>query len=145
MPSVIFQNADTKPKLSGKSVLKKFIPVLIEENGFLLESIAIVFCSDEYLLQLNRQFLQHDYYTDILTFDLSIKEEIIGEIYISTDRVQENAIHERVSFEEELLRIIFHGVLHLCSFGDKTPLEKKIMTEKENEALSKYASFHVKQ
>lgn len=145
MPSVSFQNADAKPNFKGKAKLKRFIPELFSDNALILESITFIFCSDEYLLDLNRQFLQHDYYTDILTFDLSTEQSVIGEIYISIDRVKENAKTEQISFQDELLRIIFHGVLHLCDFGDKTPPEKKKMTSKENDALAKFASFHVKQ
>ena len=145
MPSVSFQNADVKLVLKSKLKLKKFIPELFSANKHLLKSLTVVFCSDEYLLGLNRQFLQHDYYTDILTFDLSSNDAVVGEIYISTERVQENAALEQIPFEKELLRIIFHGILHLCGFNDKTTSQKKKMTRKENDALTKFASFHVKQ
>ena len=145
MSPVSFQNADATPVLKGKAKLKQFIVELFLENNLSLEALTIIFCSDEYLLNLNRQFLKHDFYTDILTFDLTTDQFIIGEIYISIDRIKENALTEHISFHNELLRIIFHGVLHLCGFGDKTASQKKKMTEKENDALAKFASFHVKQ
>ena len=92
------------------------------------------FCSDAYLLDINRTYLQHDYYTDIITFDL----EGAAEIYISVDRVKENAQAEGVSFKQELHRIIFHGVLHLCGFSDKTASAKIEMTRQENKLLAHY-------
>ena len=145
MPLVTFQNADATPVFKGKAKLKKLIPEFFSDYKLSLESLTVVFCSDEYLLVLNRQFLQHDYYTDILTFDLGFSHSTVGEIYISIDRVKENAFLQNVSFQDELLRIIFHGVLHLCGFGDKTSLQKKKMTDQENQLLTRFAAFHVKQ
>ena len=145
MPSVSFFNADVKIQLLDKLLLKQFIPSIFLEEGKPLQAIKFIFCSDEYLLSLNKQFLNHDYYTDILTFDLSTNKKIIGEIYISTERVFENSALNQVSFQDELNRVIFHGILHLCSYSDTTENGKADMTIKENEYLIKYASFHVKQ
>lgn len=104
--------------------------------GFILKSVSFVFCSDEYLLEINRKFLRHDDYTDIITFDLSEKKgEICGEIYISIPRVKENARNFGVSFYDELHRVMAHGILHLCGFKDKTKQEAKSMRKAENEAL----------
>ncbi len=95
--------------------------------------VFFLFTSDEHLLEMNRNFLNHDYYTDIITFDSSEEKEIIsGELYISVDRVKENAKSMNVAFKKELLRVMVHGILHLCGYGDKTPGERKKMREKEN-------------
>jgi probable rRNA maturation factor len=100
-----------------------------------------IFCTDEYLLQVNRDFLQHDYYTDIITFDLSdTSKRVSGEIYISVDRVKDNALTQGVSFTEELHRVIFHGALHLCGYKDKKPAEVKAMRSAEDKYLELYFS-----
>ena len=101
--------------------------------------IVFVFCTDSYLLEKNLQFLNHDTLTDIITFDLSEDEaELCAEIYISTERLQENAEKFQVSYQRELHRVIFHGVLHLCGFKDKKKHDKALMTQMENECLQKY-------
>ena len=97
--------------------------------------IAYIFCSDEKILEINREYLDHDYYTDIITFDYTEKNRISGDIFISIDTVKSNADEFKVSYEEELHRIIIHGILHLCGINDKGPGEREIMTQKENEAL----------
>ncbi len=145
MALVSFFNADVKYKIQGKKLLKEFIPQIFNQEIKVLESISIILCSDEHLLAMNKQFLNHDYYTDILTFDLSSDKTIVSEIYISIDRIKENASKHSTLFQVELNRIIFHGVLHLCGFGDKSKKEKNLMTLKENEYLEKYLAFHVKQ
>ena len=102
-------------------------------------SLSYIFCADEYLLQVNRDFLKHDYYTDIISFDLSKDNKLVdGEIYISIDRVRDNATELGLSFSEELHRVIFHGALHLCGFKDKLPKDIKLMRSKEDHYLSKY-------
>ena len=145
MPLVSFFNADVKLQIKDKNVLKRFIPhiFLLEEK--VLNFVIIIFCSDDYLLEMNRRFLNHDFYTDILTFDLSTNHSVQGEIYISTDRVKENADLHELSFQNELHRIIFHGALHLCGYTDKSKKEKTIMTAKEDKYLNKFLLFHVKQ
>lgn len=97
--------------------------------------IAFIFCNEDKILEINRQYLQHDYYTDIITFDYSEGHTISGDIFISLDTVKTNAALFGATFEQELHRIIIHGVLHLCGQKDKIPEAKKIMTAKENEAL----------
>ncbi|RYZ50702.1 MAG: rRNA maturation RNase YbeY, partial [Sphingobacteriales bacterium] len=98
-----------------------------------------IFCNDEYLLEKNQQFLNHDTLTDIITFDLSESEnELVSEIYISTDRIAENAEKFGMSYETELHRVIFHGTLHLCGFKDKKKEDKALMTEMENDSLQRY-------
>lgn len=103
-------------------------------------AIQYVFCSDEYLLRMNQQYLQHDYYTDIITFGLSDPAAPIidADIYISVDRVRDNALTAGVSFDEESLRVIFHGALHLCGYKDKRPADVKQMRAKEDEYIRRY-------
>lgn len=104
--------------------------------------INYVFCDDKYLLKMNQQFLDHDTYTDIISFDNSMGKELHGDIFISTERVRENARIFDVSFEEELRRVLVHGVLHFCGYKDKTKEESDLMRAKEDEKL---AMFHVEQ
>lgn len=98
--------------------------------------INYIFCSDKRILEINKQYLQHDYYTDIITFDYSEQDSIDGDIYIGTETVMSNAVLFGVPFDTELHRVIIHGILHLCGYKDKTPETEKIMHEKENEALN---------
>jgi len=100
--------------------------------------IAYIFCSDEKILEVNKQYLNHDYYTDIITFDYSDGSIISGDIFISIDTVRSNAEEFKVNFDEELRRIIIHGVLHLCGQDDQTPELRAEMIEKENLALKSY-------
>jgi rRNA maturation RNase YbeY len=118
------------------------IPKLINEEGKEAGEISIVLCTDEELLTLNQTHLQHDYFTDILTFDYTIDPYISGDLYVSYDRIRENASAFSVSVDEELHRVVFHGVLHLLGYNDKTDGEKTQMSTKENYYLSKL--FHVK-
>lgn len=138
--SVTFSYADRKPSIEGKQSLKKFIERLFAREGVELNNLSYVFCSDDYLLDINRQFLRHDYYTDIITFDLRSNhaDPVTGEIYISADRVKDNATEHKTDPKEELLRVIFHGSLHLCGFNDKTKREKSMMRQKEDEYLRLY-------
>ena len=108
------------------------------EYGKKTGEIAYIFCSDKHMLEVNNQYLQHDYYTDIITFDYSEGTIISGDIFISIDTVKSNSVEFNVSFEEELKRIMIHGILHLCGQDDKTPEMRLEMTEKENSALMKY-------
>ncbi len=126
--------------LKERGRLKLFIGSVFKAEKKKARDITYVFCSDEYLLNMNRQFLKHDYYTDIITFDLgdSKTDPIIAEIYISYDRVKENARMLAVPINQELHRVIIHGVLHLCGYKDKSPLQKKLMRSKENLYLGKY-------
>ena len=109
--------------------------VCIIEN-YNLGDISLIFCSDEYLLDMNRTHLDHDYYTDIITFDYTDNQIVSGDLFISIDRVRDNATDFNVSFEHELCRVIIHGVLHLCGYKDKSDDEEKLMRTKENNALS---------
>ena len=120
-----------------RSAVKKQVEYLFINERKKLHQLSYIFCSDSALLQINRQYLKHDYYTDIITFDLSTKGEgVTGEVYISVERVRENAKLQGDSFKSELLRVIFHGALHLCGYNDKSLVEKSRMRRKENEYMS---------
>ena len=121
--------------------LHKWILHTIDKEVNQLKSLNIIFCDDEFLLKINQEYLNHDYYTDIITFDYN-SEEIEGELYISIDRVRENANDLKVDFEQELHRVIIHGVLHLCGYGDKTEEEKKIIRCKEDSYLKECTWFN---
>ena len=119
--------------------LKEFLAKLFYKEGERLEELNIIFCTDEDLLEMNRSFLQHDYYTDIITFPLSLKDQPIqAELYISIDRVRDNAHQGNGSFKEELHRVIFHGCLHLTGYGDKSSQQIKKMREREDHYLRLY-------
>ena len=126
--------------LKNRKPLKLFINKLFTIEKKTLESLNIIFCSDEYLLIINQQHLKHNFYTDIVTFDLSESKisPTIGELYISIDRVKDNAKKLNVAVTEELHRVIFHGSLHLCGFKDKTASDIKTMRFKEEEYLYLY-------
>ena len=98
--------------------------------------ISYIFCSDEKILEINKQYLQHDYYTDIISFDYTEGTKISGDLFISLDTVKSNSENFGTDYTEELHRIIIHGILHLCGINDKGPGEREIMTQKENEALA---------
>lgn len=110
--------------------------VCLSEQKSLAE-VNLIFCSDEYLLEMNNQYLQHDYYTDIITFDYCEGDLIIGDLFISVDRVKENAVLNKVELSNELNRVVVHGVLHLCGFKDKSDDEEKLMRSKEDFYLDK--------
>lgn len=126
--------------LRQRNPLKAFLTQTAKNNKRPIESLNIIFCSDEYLLEINRSYLQHDYYTDIITFDLSRskKSPITAELYISIDRVKDNARQLGTTIQTELHRVIFHGLLHLLGYKDKSPRDQKQMREKEEQLLQKY-------
>jgi rRNA maturation RNase YbeY len=128
-----------KVSLNNRTALKQFIQSIFITEKKKLAGLTYIFCSDEYLLDINKTHLQHNYYTDIITFDLSETSVLItGEIYISTDRVRDNAIKLGVSFKEEIHRVIFHGALHLCGYKDKTPRHVREMRAAEDSYLELY-------
>jgi rRNA maturation RNase YbeY len=131
-----------KVSLGARTKLKEFLKKLMAREGRSLLSIDFIFCSDKYLLQINQEYLDHDDLTDIITFDLSDSgNALTSEIYISVERVKENAAIFNSTFQRELHRVMFHGVLHLCGYGDKTSEEKLVMRAKEDEYLKKYLDF----
>jgi rRNA maturation RNase YbeY len=132
-------------RLLDQRNISNWIKQIIANSPKKLKQLNYIFCSDDYLLAVNKDYLQHDYYTDIITFDLSDSQDVLeGELYLSVDRIQENAKENDVNFADELHRVMIHGVLHLLGQGDKNPAEAKIMRQKENEALQARL-FHVKQ
>ena len=124
------------PALDERKVIR-WIRAVAAEYGFAVGNITYIFCSDERELEVNRQFLGHDYYTDVITFDYSTESTLNGDIFISLDTVRSNAEMVGCTFEYELLRILIHGVLHLTGQGDKTPETKAQMTAKEEHALAR--------
>ena len=135
MPSIQFFYADQKPLKWKVRPWKKWLETTAANEGFEILGLEYVFCSDQYLYEINVQHLLHDDYTDIITFDVSEDKEeeglIDGLIYISLDMVRENAALYGVDFETELSRVMVHGVLHLCGYKDKSPEEAQVMREKE--------------
>lgn len=130
-----------KVPLAERTRLKIFIQKLFISEKKKLGSLSYIFCTDKYLLKINKDYLGHDYYTDIITFDISDSDEYIqAEIYISAERVWDNAQKFGISFKSELHRVIFHGALHLCGYGDKTKVEKEKMRRKEDFYLKSFFS-----
>jgi probable rRNA maturation factor len=117
---------------------KKWLEDIILSEGKKLGEINYIFCNDEYLLKVNQDYLQHDYYTDIITFDYVKGKTISGEIFVSLQRISDNASTLSKEYEEELRRVLAHGVLHLCGYKDKTEEEEQLMRSKEDHYLAKY-------
>ena len=125
--------------LRNRNKLKHYLKNILEKEGKKLGYLNCIFCSDEFLLEINRRYLQHNYYTDIITFDLSENSNSIqAEIYISSDRIKDNSRRLGITIKSEIHRIIFHGVLHLCGYKDKKKKEKKQMRAKEDYYLKNY-------
>ena len=138
MRNIHFFSEDIHYKPKQKNALRTWIKETVRAEGYKTGEINFVLCSDSYLLNINRQYLQHDTYTDIVTFDNSEKEGVIaGDIFISIDRVCENAAKFQVSELDELHRVVIHGILHLCGYGDKTKEDKARMTGKEDFYLAR--------
>ena len=126
-----FHFEDVKPfDLDSKKYNQK-ISYIVDNEGFIEKEITVVLCSDSYLLKMNKQHLNHDYFTDIITFSYNTDNQISGDLFISLDRLKDNAVIFDVSVNEELERVIYHGVLHLCGYKDKTDKEVSVMREKE--------------
>ncbi|MGQ0828507.1 MAG: rRNA maturation RNase YbeY [Bacteroidota bacterium] len=132
-----FHAENIKFTLKNKSILKQWITAVIRKNKCKKGGIAFVFCPDEYLLNINKEYLNHNTYTDIVTFDYTEGNMIKGDIFISVERVKENAVKFSKSFEDELHRVIIHGILHLLGYKDKTKAAKAEMTKQEDTCLRK--------
>lgn len=131
-----FQQADVSFSLRNRKAVRRWLARVAGERRFTVGDIQYIFCSDEFLLDINRNFLQHDDFTDIITFDLGEKKgDLCSEIYISIPRVKENAKSFGVPFYQELHRVMAHGILHLCGLKDKTPKQEKEMRKAEDGAL----------
>ena len=133
--SFYFQKAAS---LKERTRLKRFIKNMVSRNSVSIKDIKVVFCDDHYLLNINKIHLKHNYFTDIITFDYSRKKQLEAEIYISVDRVKENALELGVSFRSELHRVIFHGILHLLGYKDKNPRDKSQMRSMEDVWIKAY-------
>jgi probable rRNA maturation factor len=143
---VFFDTRAKKPILPPRNQIKKWLNRVILDHACICGNIHIIICNDEELHQINLSFLNHDSYTDIITFDesetgVSGKKTLHGELYISSDRIAENAVKYKVSFQQELLRVMVHGILHLCGFSDKTKTQRQQMRNLENMALKLYGNL----
>lgn len=133
---ITFNIEDADPKLKNKRLLKSWIAKVADSYRLKTGELAYVFCSDDRILEVNKEFLQHDYYTDIITFDYCEGDTISGDMYISVDTVRTNSELYSTSFINEMHRVIIHGVLHLCGLKDKAPDDEKKMREAEAKALA---------
>ena len=133
---ITFNIEDADPKLKNKRLLKSWIAKVADSYGLKTGDLAYVFCSDDRILDVNKEFLQHDYYTEIITFDYCEGDTISGDMYISVDTVRTNSELYSTSFINEMHRVIIHGVLHLCGLKDKAPDDEKKMREAEAKALA---------
>lgn len=131
-----FECEDVELDLKNKLILRKWIKQVALSYGFKTGDLTYIFCSDDKIIEVNRQYLQHDYYTDVITFDYDEDDVISGDMFISVDTVKTNAEQFAPSFLEELHRVIIHGVLHLCGLKDKAPEDEKRMRAAEEKALS---------
>ena len=137
--TIFFNNADKSTSLRFRTKLKAFINQQCLKEGVHIETLQYVFCSDKFLLDINTRYLNHNFYTDIISFDLSDKKgQLVGDVYISIDRVKENAKTEGQLYIHELLRVIFHGALHFCGYKDKKPADVKRMRSMEDKWLKAY-------
>ncbi len=135
--SIKFFTEDTSYQLRQRSEIRTWLKNIAKKEKYSILELNYIFCSDEYLLQMNRDFLDHDYYTDIITFDNSeVSGKIEGDIFISIDRVKDNAQQQKTSLKDELHRVLVHGLLHLTGYKDKTSKEQEIMRKKEDSSLS---------
>ena len=133
-----FFTEDVSLPLFNQSSVTTWLCNVCESEKKELDEVSIIFCSDDYLLTMNNEYLQHDYYTDIITFDYCIDNQVVGDLFISVDRVTDNAKLNQVSFDNELLRVMVHGILHLIGFKDKSDEDSKLMRLKEDEYLNLY-------
>ncbi len=129
-------------ELQDQVVYEAWLKEVIASEGRKLEEVSYIFCDDEYLLEINQKYLDHDTYTDIISFDNCVGNILAGDIFISTERVAENAREYSVDFQEELRRVLAHGILHFCGYRDKTEEESAEMRRKEEEKMK---MFHVEQ
>lgn len=124
------------PSFVSKNELKRFVKELTKLEGKILKDLSLVFTDDDYLLEVNKQYLNHDYFTDVITFDYSSFPEVSGDIMISLERVKDNALSMNLRFEDEFYRVVFHGMLHLCGYKDKKKEDILVMREKEDYYLN---------
>ena len=133
---ISYQTEGVKMPAIKRRDVSAWIKKVAAAHGKKVGEVAYIFCDDEKILEVNREYLQHDYYTDIITFDYTEREIISGDLFISLDTVLSNSVQLGVSYEQELYRVIIHGILHLCGINDKGEGEREIMEREENEALA---------
>ena len=138
MGKITFHSEGVPYVLPNKALFRRWITETALSHGKRLGELAFVFCSDDYLLEMNKQYLNHDYFTDIITFDYADGDVIAGDIFISVDRVEDNACKNLVDKKAEMQRVVIHGVLHLCGYKDKQKEDSQKMRKLEDLALSKY-------
>jgi rRNA maturation RNase YbeY len=139
MQEILFFDYDRTPNLKNKRKLRSYLSKLFLKEKINIISVYYIFCSDNHIIRINNDFLKHNYYTDVISFNLADSEdEIQGEIYISVDRVRDNSMKEGVSYKEELHRVIFHGSLHLCGYDDRKEEDITKMRTVENRHIKKY-------
>ena len=136
-----YQSQDIKFVLKEKRKISRWINDVIKSHQKKLGNVSYIFCSNEYILELNQKYLNHNYFTDIITFDYCSDNKVEGDIFISVDTVLDNSHRFKTNFNDELLRVIIHGVLHLVGFSDKTAKQQKQMRVLEDEALSIFYSY----
>lgn len=127
---------ETDFELEESAKYAAWLRKIIESECKLLGEINYIFCDDEYLLNVNQEFLNHDYYTDVISFDYSVGNQINGDVFVSVDRVKENAVSYNSSFTQELQRVMAHGILHYCGYQDKAPGDAAVMRAKEDEKIN---------
>lgn len=133
---IYYQSEDIKMPKIAKRKVSTWVKEVAKRHGYKVGDISYIFCSDEKILEVNRQYLQHDYYTDIITFDYTEERVISGDLFISLYTVRTNAEQFNVSYESEFYRVVIHGILHLCGINDKGPGEREVMEAHENESLA---------
>ena len=133
-----FHNADHTFRCPNRRNIRAWIHDFAAAHGKAIGNVGVVLCSDDYLLEVNKAHLQHDYYTDIITFDYCEADEISGDLMLSIDRIKDNAKHHNQLFFKELLRVIIHGHLHLVGYRDKTDAEQKSMRTQEDDWIARY-------
>lgn len=136
MAGFLLTSEDVIVTVKNKKLIYSWLERVIQSEGKSAGKITMILCSDDFLHKMNKEYLDHDYYTDIITFDYSERGVVSGELYISYDRVKENAKTFSVATERELYRVLVHGVLHLCGYKDKTDAQARIMRSKEDEKLA---------
>jgi probable rRNA maturation factor len=141
---IYFNDLDSSCRIKNRKKVREWMSGVISSSGNKLGDVGVIICSDDYLLNLNNQYLDHNYYTDIITFDYTEKDVIGGDLFISYDRVKENAKQEGVLIQHELRRVMVHGVLHLLGLRDKTDKEAKTMRAAEDVALKMFHVEHSK-
>lgn len=133
---------ETDFQLKHENQWKQWIETAVQKEGFKTKEINYIFCNDEYLLKINQDFLQHDYYTDVIGFQYSSTKELSGDIYISIDRIRENAQDNQVGFEKELARVMVHGILHFMNYRDHSQEEKQKMSQAEDRHLAYFEDYN---